>query len=214
MNYSDDFKNLIERSAERLKVDENDNTFIGAGNPMGKILFIGQECAIGTSEDNEKQKIYDALYSSEITPHICKWCYNIEKNLSQEDVVNDIKIESYNPLYPYKGKMFSRYNEKTNKSAEAITSTWYYYQKLYDIICGKKEPRTKQERVDFFEDCFMTELSHITAKNNKEANKKKVLRKASIESRKELFKEPFFQSFPIVIVAAGHYPRDNGFDIQ
>ncbi len=58
----------------------------------------------------------------------------------------------------------------------------------------------------------MTELNHITANYSHEVDEK--LRRESINSRKELFKDPFFQSFPIVIVAAGHYPQKYEVDIE
>jgi hypothetical protein len=56
-------------------------------------------------------------------------------------------------------------------------------------------------------------LSSVSAKYSKEADVKK--RKESIRVRtKELLKLPFYQQFPIVIVAAGHYPKEFGIDLE
>jgi hypothetical protein len=41
----------------------------------------------------------------------------------------------------------------------------------------------------------------------------KNLRRESVAKRSELFRQPFFCQFPVIILATGHYPRDNNFDI-
>lgn len=42
----------------------------------------------------------------------------------------------------------------------------------------------------------------------------KAARTESIAQRKQLFKYDFFQNFPIVILAVGHYVRDHHIDLQ
>jgi len=63
----------------------------------------------------------------------------------------------------------------------------------------------------------MTELSQIPLPNSdflKEKGLDDSIRIASVEKRKELFRQPFFRNFPIVIMACGHYPREVKFDIE
>lgn len=63
---------------------------------------------------------------------------------------------------------------------------------------------------------FITELSQIHLPYSNTADEElKTARINSIDQRKELFKKDFFQNFPIVIMACGHYPtKEFNFDIE
>jgi hypothetical protein len=90
----------------------------------------------------------------------------------------------------------------------ANSPTWGNYQKLVQQIIGKEIPK-----YDFLDYSFITELSQISLPNSKHL-KENDLTRASIEKRKSLFEQDFFQNFPIVIMACGHYPREFDFDIE
>ena len=90
----------------------------------------------------------------------------------------------------------------------ANSPTWRNYQKLVQQIIGKEIPK-----YDFLDYSFITELSQISLPNSNHL-KNNDLTSASVEKRKALFEQDFFQNFPIVIMACGHYPKDFGFDIE
>ncbi len=133
MNYSEDFKELIKKSAALIEKSKA-YSFIGAGNPNGKILFIGKECAIDENMGD--------LYKAEIKEHINRWRENISEDLSQEKVdgeceelIKQLNYSKYNPLFPYKGKKKTIFDR--TKRVDGVTRTWFFYQKLYDMICEK-----------------------------------------------------------------------------
>src|SRR5690606_18800860 len=72
----------------------------------------------------------------------------------------------------------------------------------------------KQERINFQKEFFITELNDFPSKKSYNHSRMNELRNGSIHKRKELFGKPFFKSFPVVVIATGHYPRNYGFDIE
>lgn len=86
--------------------------------------------------------------------------------------------------------------------------TWRNYQILVETIIGKEIAK-----YNFLDYCFITELSQICLPTSRHL-KENSLTRNSIEKRKLLFKKDFFQKFPIVIMACGHYPKDFNFDIE
>lgn len=86
--------------------------------------------------------------------------------------------------------------------------TWRNYQMLTQKIIGKEVAK-----YDFLNYSFITELSQICLPNSNHL-KKNDLTRQSVEKRKSLFKKDFFQKFPIVIMACGHYPKYFDFDIE
>lgn len=156
------------------------STYIGQGNPLSKILILGKECAIDAENNQGK-------YKQEIANNAYDWLYNSDETHLRR---------------PSEGQKFS-------KNPDGGTcSTWYYYQKLYNLISRREQ----SEGVDFFNNCFISELSSATGLNSKSV--KEEYRRKSIAKRIEIFKTAFFQQFPIVIVAAGHYCRDYNIDIE
>ncbi|GHU67810.1 hypothetical protein FACS189413_03310 [Bacteroidia bacterium] len=128
------------------------------------------------------------------------------KQLSDRDVERNLKDwqDGYN-LEKIKADIF-----KNSKNP-----TWNNYQKLVSKILN-----SNLDKYDFLNHCFMTELSQIHLPNSnylkekgweKEGNN---IRQKNITERESLFSMTFFRSFPIIIMACGHYPRDFGFDIQ
>lgn len=86
--------------------------------------------------------------------------------------------------------------------------TWRSYQVLVETIIGKKIAK-----YDFLDYCFISELSQICLPTSTHL-KNNDLTGSSIEKRKSLFAKDFFQKFPIVIMACGHYPKDFNFDME
>lgn len=206
MEYPKEFVNLLAEKKEEC--------LVGWGNPNAKILVIGKEPAI--PNDGKEQ------YELEILQNHMLWDKNLRERTSQEDIVPYQFDESgdhilnasditYNPLYPYKGQEFAVRKERKGViiGKKGTSSTWYNYQKLCNRILGREiSPKMN----DFFKYFFTTELSTATAKYSHEVDK--TAREKSIRNRKTFLCHPFYQKFPIVILAVGHYPREHGIDIQ
>lgn len=215
MEYSNEFKNLLLKSKERL---------IGWGNPNANILIIGKESAI--PKDNNP--IGKEQYEREIVKNYEFWVRNDNQGISLDDVAQiqffdgtDIikNIGDYNPLYPYKGQLNrvrrvfrDKKGEECNVIGKRGTSkTWYNYQYLSDLIF--REVRTSSNGIiDFHRHIFTTELSDVAAPTSNEVSPTERLK--SIEARKVFFGNDFFKRFPIIIVAAGDYPRRFGISCE
>lgn len=210
-NYSKDFIELVE------KVNDSESEvygqYIGVGNPNARILVIGKESAINTkTEEGELQ------YEIEHLRNANDWLYNITENVALLDADKDEKWKQdgnafINPMYPYRGQRFAIYRKKKNGTeigCGGTSPTWYNYQKFINRMESIKDER--KSTICFHEYCFSTELSSESAEYSKEADPKK--RKESIKRNRELLKLPFYQQFPIVIVAAGHYPKEFGIDLE
>ena len=190
MIYSKAFETLVNQAS----------SFIGYGNPNAKILILGKEAAIDANE-NINQHI------SEINRNVEVWKKNIEQQISQEDIpVWCGNPECINPLYPYKGQKY-KVDIKGHESG-GTSRTWFQYQKLINLIFDREE----NENIDFHEYCFSSDFSTETALYSKYTNKDAT--RCSIEERSQMFALPFFQSFPIVIAACGHYPRDYNIELE
>ena len=213
-NYPKDFIELVE------KVNDSESEvygqYIGVGNPNAKILIIGKESAINTKNDDEKQQ-----YEIEYLRNATGWLQNINNNVAFLDADKDELWKngcnaSINPMYPYRGQRFTIYRKKcdgTEIGCGGTSSTWYNYQKIINNMRSISLDDKRKRTICFHEYCFSTELSSVSAKYSKEADPKK--RKESIKARTaELLKLPFYQQFPIVIVAAGHYPKIFGIDLE
>lgn len=206
-NYPDSFIELVHKT--------NDNNsllygqYIGTGNPNARILILGKECAI--DKNNKPQQ-----YENEIVANAKNWNKNIDNNVSIENADKDElwkkNINSQiNPLYPYRGQYFKR-NKNNNLGTNP---TWYNYQKILINILTDLNitvPIDKANKVFLHEYCFLSELNSETDRYSKYVDSNK--RKKSIDSRKVLFGENFFQQFPIVIVAAGHYPHEHDINLE
>ena len=197
LHFSSDFKDIITYCKEN-------ELFLGSGNPNADILIIGKEAAIDMEKSQEQ-------HQREYLGNVDQWKQNIQNNTQFEDVNCWFDINGiFNPLYPYKGQRnVIRSIQKDGKiHGDGGTSrTWRFYQKLIDAVYHNG---VESSHINFHEYSFITELNQITAPYSNKIPKKDRL--SSIEKRKPLFEENFFQQFPIVIVAAGHYIRD--FDIN
>ena len=57
-------------------------------------------------------------------------------------------------------------------------------------------------------------MNDLIAKRDYKFKRLKTLKKEFISKRQELFDHSFFKSFPVIIIASGHYTRDFEFDIE
>lgn len=171
-----------------LKYCEEHKLYLGEGNPNSKILLIGKEIGHGLDDDK--------------TPSISK--SNIENELNLMHWRNRIET---NYLQQYLDEVTALFKAKPN-------STWTNYQKIVDSIISAK---TEKKKHDFLNHSFITELNQIHLPYSSHAISDELInaRRESIEQRRVMFKEDFYQNFPIVIMASGHYPtKDFKFDIE
>lgn len=175
--------------------------FIGYGNPNAEILIVGKECThqVG-DEDYEKfyKPNYNHWYETVFGGHEC----NYESGLEPYDFEHG----NFHPINPY----FRLINKKQSKNKEIGRPgpTYYYYQRLVDLIRNHNGFQFKKsEFIDFFNDCFITELCDICRPNDKGLTKEQHEEiKNHIKERLDWIRETnFFNQFKVVILACGPY---------
>jgi len=203
------FENLVKNSQEK---------FIGYGNPNAAVLIIGKECAY----DQTLTAFYDLTFRQnreqwlEMFDHPEKW--DVEQIPSWFSPFPD--AEKFSPLFPFKGEKFT-INRKSSKCVQGTSTTWYNYQKLIDRIYPhlRTSERSSKDEINFLQHCFITEFSDICSRYS---SKNPQVELAIKRRTAKFFNHPFFTSFPIIIVACGHYIREYGhiidlqklFDVQ
>ena len=201
--YTEKFKQVVQYCKEN-------NLFVGYGNPNGKVLVIGKEAAhIGkeeTTENLEKKK--EELFQTNVS----QWEHILSTNElpnydGERPIYDGERPISHNPLYAYG----NQYNSWDKSKKGGTSRTYLNYEKLYEQLFLQGE---KLKKINFQKEFFITELSDYPTKESYKDKEIEALRKQSIEERKPLFALPFFKEFPIVIVAAGHYPKRYKFDMQ
>lgn len=204
MDYSNEFNNLLQNSMWR-----RNKHYIGLGNPDAEILIVGKECAVNTNSDE-----YRYEYSQN---------YNLWTERNKDIGVDDVKDwignpmcdwSIFDPLAPYKGQLFKI--ERRTPKGEIISGkngtscTWYNYQKLINYIreLGKLNTSPNTTNIDFYKDCFITELNESCRSNNSglsaDTQKGTV---DNIRKRFELMRATnyFWSHFKTVILACGPY---------
>ena len=197
-----------------------EETFIGYGNPAAKVLIVGQEVTWRKDADQLNE------YNVYCKRNIADWRKNLQQKevtiqgdiQHPEDGVTTKAYERFNPLYPHYLRHNVRLhirNKDWHTSNYGASSTWIHYQQLIDSILDRSAPPTI---IDFVKNCFITELSEEARPHNielrsdlsKEGKKEEKKKQAkateeSIAKRCTLLNEPFFQNFPIIILACGQY---------
>lgn len=184
-----------------LKATQENNEYVGCGNPNASILIIASEPAIATDEER---------YEWEMAKNNEKWLTEgVAETIVHDGVIDD--ISRFSPRFPYKGQKYSvrlevEKDEVTHiRSVAGTSKTWYNYQKLLDLVRGVN--RSKAELLDFHDWCFTSELNTCCAKKSSEVDEEG--RRSSIAKRagksNRFFSSDFFQGFPIVIVASRNY---------
>lgn len=195
MDYPKEFESLLYSTQE---------TMIGLGNPNAKILIIACEPSIPEDDLNGIER--------EIKKNKSLWLKNIKNPKLMDEWLSSFDQESnpckgfeydypnYNPIFPYYGQKNSPFAKK-----EGTSRSWWYYQKIINGIFKSPKPKV----IDFFHNCFVSDLSAENAINQNQTIK--INTQISIENRiGGLFSHAFFQSFPIIIMCCGHYVKNYG----
>ena len=180
--------------------------FVGYGNPDSSILIIGKECAIDISGDEGKKQ-----YEEEYVKNFDVWSTKTEIKNWIGNCCLDWTI--FHPRAPYKGQKFTierRRNKEIISGERGTSSTWYNYQKLINNIReqGKMSSSPNTREIDFYNDCFITELNDLPRPNGKNLNKREKQKiKDNIQKRFDLMiaTKPFWSHFKTVILACGPY---------
>lgn len=183
-----------------IKNHSNENVFIGFGNPDSKVLIIGKECAL------KKENIdVDEVAVIENKNRWEEFLSGNKEIIDWKDVPRNEMRRYFNPSKPYWKQLNIRYrklkNKESNNDNGGTSSTWCWYQRIFDSLLNP--PAVKSPEINFFDNCFITELSAFSKAYSKDGSK--TLTEQSIQERLILFREPFFQSFPIVIAACNGY---------
>ena len=169
-------KLLMEFSQKEVK------HYIGLGNPNAQILIIGKECAHEEGSTSAQQ---------ECSNNYNQWMKLVEKGhgfINEEEIPQwDGSWETFCPFAPYnKPQRFTIERKKGDKiisGAGGTSATWYNYQKLINYIreLGKLDNPVNTSTIDFYKDCFITELNEKCRVNNyglsvkeKQENKKRI----------------------------------------
>lgn len=195
-NSMDNLKKLI-KDLDKMRI----RPFIGYGNPDADILIIGKECA---EEDKERlEKFY--------THNFEQWAESFNGHgfsYRSGEEPYDFEHGNFHPIYPF----FVQCNKicRTGMNNGGTSATYYYYQRLIDKIRSRELVNyTKSRCIDFFKDCFITELNDICRKNDTGLSKTEHLKiEEHIRVRFDwMRKTNFFNHFKIVILACGPYAK-------
>lgn len=209
MKYSEEFKKAVNFS----KVN---NLFLGYGNPIGKILMVGKEQYYDSKEIPDSDKFYDDLLEvrkQENQKNINCWIKNVKDNFSPTWNIFMTREEINSNAYTNYWNQRNVQNKKL-KNGEwnfGTSNTYLHYQKIYQNVFLNGE---NESNINFQKEFFITELNDLLAKKDYNFKRLKELKKDFISKRENLFREDFFRSFPVVIIASGHYSRDFSFDIE
>lgn len=162
----------------------NGKLFLGEGTSTSQLLIIGKESGWNDKMPKSNSIKNILLQEKKSTEHNLK-CW---QNNNYKGCLDQLKADALQdwPNSP----------------------TWRNYQVLVERIIGKKVGK-----YDFLDYCFISELSQINLPNSNHLGINDLTRE-SVKKRELLFKQNFFQKFPIIIMPCGHYPRDFDFSIE
>ena len=209
MNYSKKFKEAVDFSKEK-------ELFLGYGNPSARILMIGKEQYYKSSKPSDTEEFYQDLLEkrNEVNQiNISSWLRNIDEKFVPEWNSNlDANIINNNPQTVFWNQRNIQNKKLKNGEWNLGTSnTYLHYQKIYqNVFLGG----VKETNINFQKEFFISELNDLLAEKDFNFKRLRELKQGFISKRENLFKLSFFRSFPVVIIASGHYGRDFDFDIQ
>lgn len=175
--------------------------FIGYGNPNADILIVGKECTHNMGDEGYKkfyEPNYNHWYETVFCGHECSYKSGLEPYT--------FEAGNFHPINPY----YQLINKKQSKNKEIGRPgpTHYYYQKLVEKIRNYNGHQyIKSEFIDFFNDCFITEMCEICRPNDKNLTKEQHKEiESNIRKRLDWMRETnFFNQFKVVILACGPY---------
>lgn len=191
--YPQSFKDLLK--------GQYPNNYIGQGNPSAQILIIAKECT--NTNDTE--------YKELITDNFLDW----QKERTPEQIPDWFDCgcdwQQYHPLQPFKGQRMLI----DRKNNHGINATFYAYQKFINELLPTEKRVARGEKLNLFDYFFITELS---TNCKKYSGKREDTTAQSIQERllddNAILRQPFFQQFPIIILACFRYYDMYGMDIQ
>ena len=175
--------------------------FIGYGKPDADILIVGKECA-----ETEGSKNWKLFYE----PNFAQWKESFEGHgfgYTHGQKPYDFEHGNFHPIFPF----YEQCNKiDRNKKGCGTSSTYYYYQRLIDMVrAGSATQYEKSPNIDFFNACFITELNDICRPNGKNRKKKDHEKiEQHIRYRFDWMRTTnFFNTFKVVILACGPYSK-------
>ena len=173
--------------------------FIGYGNPNADILIVGKECTHNMGDEDYKkfyEPNYNHWYETVFCGHECSYRSGVEPYT--------FEAGNFHPINPY----YQLINKKQSKNKEIGRPgpTHYYYQKLVEKIRSFANGEiVKSDYIDFFNDCFITEMCEICRPDEKDLTKEQHQEiKDNIRERLDWMRETnFFNQFKVVILACG-----------
>ena len=186
---------------------EGKQPFIGYGNPDAKILIVGKECALDKDQDKEDF----------IEPNFEQWKESFGEHgfgyqhRENKETPYSFEDKNFHPIFPF----YRQHNTLKQKGVVCPGNTYYYYQQLVDKI-RRGDPNNyvrpedfdpNRHYIDFFKDCFITELNDICRPNNNDltGDEKKETEKHIRKRFEWMRRTNFFNHFKIVILACGPY---------
>lgn len=209
MKYTKEFKDAVKYSKEK-------NLFLGYGNPNGKVLMIGKEEYFKSKETSDTESFYEDILSQREKiniQNINSWLKNIEGDF-QPVWSYDIEraVINSNAQTKYWGQRNILNTQLKNGDWNMGTSSTYKnYQKIYQNVFLDAK---KEDHINFQKEFFITELNDLVAEKDFKFKRLTELKKQFITQRAKLLSLPFFKSFPVVVIASGHYSKDFQFDIE
>ena len=199
--------NNIERNnaLKELVLTLGDNAYIGFGNPESSLLILGKECAKKMDKTSE---IIDGFSvqrnSKQWNKYLDNTCASTIK--TWDEVPYDEMEVHFNPRFAFYGQKFHcRRKRKDEEDYDngGTSRTWYFYQKLINLVRGNDKMRSG-DKLDFQNYCFISDLSDYSKPMSNAGERKKTIDSIVYRSA-QLFTDPFFQAFPVVLGAFGNY---------
>lgn len=202
VEYPQRFKDLLDKYQCKYPYDD----FIGCGNPNAKILIIGKENGIDFKDNVSPYRPLEKL-RIEIKENFCRWIDNMENHKTRDDVESWFNVanfsQKYNPIAPYNGEEFrGPKSKKTHTNA-----TYFAYQKFINHLLPTVLKAKEGERLNFYDYCFFTELScncKPMSGNSYDPETAESIKNRLFDEN-GILRQPFFQEFPIIILACYHY---------
>jgi hypothetical protein len=203
VEYPPRFKELLDNYQSNYPYDD----FIGCGNPNAKILIIGKENGIDFNDHVSRYRPTKKL-QIEIKENFGRWIDNMENDKTRDDVeswFSDTDFsKKYNPIAPYNGQKF---RGQASKDIHKTNSTYFAYQKFINHLLPTELQVGDGKLLNFYDYCFFTELScNCKPMSGADYDPKTA---ESIKNRlfdkNGILRKPFFQEFPIIILACYHY---------
>ena len=196
MSYSKEFHHLLS-----CPLWAQGKHYIGVGNPDAGILIVGKECAVNKESD---------FYREDYARNFERW-QTRDSSLRVEDIKEwQRDWHLFDPFVPYKGQRFTI--ERRGRHNGGTSTTWYNYQKLTNLIReqGKLSTPSNTATIDFYQDCFITELNELCRSDNTHLTaRERTETEQSIRNRLDLMRatSPFWSHFHTVILACGPYSK-------